>query len=248
MSEVILVVLQRPDTALGLLRAAERLAALANGAHVNALAAAPTAVPALKGAYNDWLAAPRATAVHAHWHALFDDIAAAIAERGARADFIVIARPAEDDDRALRQVFRTALLKTGRPVLVVPPGELARPDFGRRVAIAWRQDEHTARTVLPALRDIAHAEHVFVLAGTREGRTAPSVPQILAERDVAAALHLLPIGPGGFGEALLAKAHELGADMLIMGAYAHSTLHNLVYGGVTRFMLDHADLPVLMRY
>ena len=33
-------------------------------------------------------------------------------------------------------------------------------------------------------------------------------------------MHVLPIGSGAFGAALLAKAHELGADMLVMGAYA----------------------------
>jgi nucleotide-binding universal stress UspA family protein len=36
--------------------------------------------------------------------------------------------------------------------------------------------------------------------------------------------------------------------MLVMGAYAHSPLRELILGGVTRYMLDHADLPVLMRH
>jgi nucleotide-binding universal stress UspA family protein len=248
MSEVILVILQRPDTAPGLLRAAECLAALAYGARVNVLAVNAAAADALRTDYDDWLAVPRATAVPAHWHAVAEGINDAIEERGSRADLVVIARPTGGDDSAGRHAFRTALLKTGRPVLVVPPGRLATPAFGHRVAIAWRQDEHTAKAVLPALRYLAHAERVFLLAGTREGRAAPAMPAVLAERDVAAELHLMPIGPGGFGEALLAKAHALGADMLVMGAYAHSPWHNLVYGGVTRFMLGHADLPVLMRY
>jgi nucleotide-binding universal stress UspA family protein len=42
--------------------------------------------------------------------------------------------------------------------------------------------------------------------------------------------------------------HALGADMLVMGAYAHSPLREMIFGGVTRYMLDHADLPVLMRH
>ena len=51
-----------------------------------------------------------------------------------------------------------------------------------------------------------------------------------------------------FGQALLNKAHELGADMLVMGAYAHSPLREALLGGVMRHMLAHADLPVLMRH
>jgi nucleotide-binding universal stress UspA family protein len=249
MSEVILVLLQRYDTAIDLLCAAERLAALAHGAHLNVLAMTDSAPLALEAAYNDWQAMPRTTAVSARWHAVSENTSSAVEERGGRADLIVIARPAEDDDRAARQIFRTALLKTGRPVLVVPPGGRATQDLGSRVAIAWRQDEHTAKAVLPALRYIARAERVFLLAGLRKGGTAPAVPEVLAERQVPAELHLMPIDAGSlFGEALLAKAHDLGADLLVMGAYAHGALHNLVYGGVTRFMLAHADLPVLMRH
>ena len=172
----------------------------------------------------------------------------AVAERGGRADLIVIARPAEVDNRGTRQVFRTALLKTRRPVLVVPRGTFARQDFGRRVVIAWRQDEHTATAVLPALRYIVRADRVFVLVGSRKSDAAPTIPEVLAEHQVPAELHIILIEQGAFGDALLTKAHQLSADMLIMGAYAHSPLHNLVYGGVTRFMLLHADLPLLMRY
>ena len=59
---------------------------------------------------------------------------------------------------------------------------------------------------------------------------------------------MLPIGPGPFGQALLDKVRELGADLLVMGAYAHSPLREALLGGVTRHMLAHADLPVLMRH
>lgn len=247
MSEVILVVLWRPNAACGLLAAAERLAALAGGAHLNVLAVTGSAPLALEAAYQDWLAARGAAVGHAAFHAASEHVDAVLEERGGRADLIVIARPGTEDDRGMRQVFRTALLKTGRPVLVVPPGGLTRQNFGRRVAVAWRQDEHTAKAVVPALRYIARAERVFVLAGMRKDG-APAVPDVLTEHEVPAELHVMPIGPGVFGQALLAKAHDLAADLLIMGAYAHSSLHNLVYGGVTRFMLEHADLPVLMRY
>ena len=247
MPEVILAILYRPKMPSGVLRAAERLATLTGGARINVLAAGPE--PAgLKAAYDDWLAKPRAAPVSSNWHSVTGDPCAAIEERGRRADLIVVARTLEGDDRTARLPFRTALLKTGRPVLVVPPDELAVPDFGRRVAVAWREDEHTAKVVVPALRYVASAERVFLLAGMREGRPAPAVPQVLAEHDVEAELHLMPIGPAGFGEALLAKVHDIGADLLIMGAYAHSPLHDLVYGGVTKFMLGHADVPVLMRY
>ncbi|HET9148157.1 MAG TPA: universal stress protein, partial [Acetobacteraceae bacterium] len=39
---------------------------------------------------------------------------------------------------------------------------------------------------------------------------------------------------------------EYGADLLAMGAYSHSRLRQLILGGVTRHILEHATLPVLM--
>ena len=87
---------------------------------------------------------------------------------------------------------------------------------------------------------------MFVLAGTRGDDSA--VPAILAEHGVAADLHVLPIGAGVLGAALLDQAHEISADMLVMGAYQHSPLREFLLGGVTRHMLAHADLPVLLRH
>ncbi len=47
------------------------------------------------------------------------------------------------------------------------------------------------------------------------------------------------------GETLLAKAQELGADFRVMGAYSHARLRESILGGVTKYVLEHADIPVL---
>ena len=74
---------------------------------------------------------------------------------------------------------------------------------------------------------------------------APRVPPILA--DTASSPNCTRCRRHRrFGEALLAKAHELGADMLVLGAYQHKPLREFLLGGVTRHMLTHADLPMLL--
>ncbi len=171
---------------------------------------------------------------------------AVVEDRGARADLVVIAQPESEDDRPARQAFHAALLESERPVLVVPRRPAAT--FGRRVAIAWRDDARTAKAVLAALRCLGAAEAIHVLAGLRDFRAQRGVPAILEEHGVAAELCRLPLGEGEFGAALLRQAHTLGADMLVMGAYVHNPLRRLILGGVTRYMLANADIPVLMRY
>jgi nucleotide-binding universal stress UspA family protein len=145
-----------------------------------------------------------------------------------------------------RQAFKAALFGTGRPVLMVPRGW--EGSFGREIAIAWRDDKQAARAVIPAIRCLAAAGRVHVLTGMRDRVERPIVPRILVEHGIQADLHVLPLGPGPFGQALLHKAHDIGADLLVMGAYAHSPLRELILGGVTRYMLEHADLPVLLRH
>jgi nucleotide-binding universal stress UspA family protein len=272
MSEVILVLLRHPEFAPDLLRAAGRLAEMMGHARVHALAVreaiemrpvvdgalidTPGAlmkaeaqerrrVETLRAIFDDWAGNARESATGADWFEADGASATIVAERGSRADVIVEAQPAEDDTVA-RQAFRAALFGTDRPVLMIPPN--ARTGFGTRVAIAWRDEKRTVRAVIPVLRWLASAEQVHVLVGVREAAAQPRLPAILQEHGIAASLHVLPIGPAPFGHTLLQKSRELGADLLVMGAYIHSPLRGLILGGVTQYMLNYADLPVLMRH
>ena len=130
---------------------------------------------------------------------------------------------------------------------MVPPGA-ASATFGRRVAIAWRDDPQTLKALVPALRLLSGAELVFLLAGVRSGAATPAIPPVLVEHGVKVALDVLSLGSGSFGELLLGRARDLGADLLIMGAYAHSPLREMLLGGVTRTVLAQAGVPVLLRH
>ena len=64
----------------------------------------------------------------------------------------------------------------------------------------------------------------------------------------AEALEVPSAGPGKVGQILLEKVGEIGADLLVMGAYGHSRLREMILGGATREVLGHAALPVLMAH
>ena len=165
---------------------------------------------------------------------------------GQRADFIVLKRPMDRQLDQERRAVHAALFDTDRPAFVVPR-QMPPVPFGRRIAVAWRDDGRTMKAVLSGLRCAAQAEEIHVLAGTRDASQPPRLPNIFEEHAIKAELHALPItGHQPFGETLLRTAHQLGADMLVMGAFVHP-VRSLILGGVTRYMLAHADLPVLMR-
>jgi nucleotide-binding universal stress UspA family protein len=268
MTDVILAVLARRETAHAVLDAATCLGALAGRANIIVLAVhAPVSVgpfaealmaetgdvegerrriAMLKSAFDAWADGARQGGNAVQWVEQEGTASDIVEERGRRADTIVIARPLADDDAATGHAFWAALFHTERPVLVVPKGRSAA--FGRRVAIAWRDDARTAKAIIPALRLLGSAEQVFLLAGVRKGVTAPGIPAVLPDHGIEAELRVLPIRAEVFGKLLLAMLHELGADMLVMGAYAHTPLREMIFGGVTRYMCEHADVPVLMRH
>jgi nucleotide-binding universal stress UspA family protein len=64
------------------------------------------------------------------------------------------------------------------------------------------------------------------------------------------ACETMTIKPGkrAAGEVLLAKADELGCDLIIKGAYTQSRLRQMIFGGTTRYVLANAKLPVLMAH
>ena len=50
------------------------------------------------------------------------------------------------------------------------------------------------------------------------------------------------------GATILAQARELGADLLVKGTYTQSRIPQLIFGGPTQHILEHAELPVLMAH
>jgi nucleotide-binding universal stress UspA family protein len=233
MSDVVLIVPGRPELRDNLMAAARNLSDLIGGARVVELAP-----PVLAGA------AASSIAVQAH-ASHTPDFAGEVAARGCRADFLVATQPDATDTKFLQLAFRAAVFRTGRPVLMMPAHY--RGDFGHRVAIAWRDDARTVKALMPAMKLLGYADEVHLLAGTRAGAPTPALPSVLLEHGIKATLHVLAIGIGPFGEQLLNRACDVSADLLIMGAHGHTRLHDILLGGVTNYVVNHTNVPVLMR-
>ena len=100
-----------------------------------------------------------------------------------------------------------------------------------------------------ALPWLARAEAVRILTAEeyqRRGPAAADLATYLALHDIAAEIATFRPLDRDVGAGLLQAAGEFGADLLAMGAYSHSRLRQLLLGGVTRHVLEHAKLPVLM--
>ncbi len=193
--------------------------------------------------------APGPDGVSASWHEETGYAESWIERCGRLADLTVIQRPTAVEDVVTRRAVETAILGTGRPLLVTPPS--APATIGDNVAIAWNGSSEAAHSVGVAIPFMTEATSVTVLSADK-GQTPGPGPAELVEylswhgikaKDVAVA-----VNGGSTGNALLAAASDAGANLLVMGAYTHSRMRELIMGGVTRRVLDETEIPVLMAH
>jgi protein CrcB len=266
--EVVVVVLNHPDEAEGLLDVGARFLEFSGGGRLKALAVrmppAAAILPSeevltasreaairaeqenwagqLRGVVTNWAKLGRPRGILTDWLDVEGDAVEVITDHGRRADAIVLARPAPHESERMRDCTHAALFETECPVLVVPPGFQGKQ--GRVVAIAWKNDDRAVKAVLASIPILRRARLVHVL--TADGPA--EMPEVLKEHDIRARLHSVPDGEGSAAERILAVVHRLGADLLVMGAFAHGEWREMVFGGVTRSMLATADLPLFMRH
>lgn len=172
-----------------------------------------------------------------------------VADYGRMFDLIVVRRAASHAATDWRHTYEAAIFESGRPVLLAPLEPPA--SFGAHVVIAWNGSTETARTIALGLPLLTKATTVTVLTvdgGVVPGPPAEAVHDYLARHGIATATrHIAPDGLS-LGEAILAEADNLGADLLFKGAYTHTRLRQMIFGGATEDIISKSPLPVLMAH
>lgn len=171
-----------------------------------------------------------------------------IKHNGRLADLIVVVRPDRDQNLGAN-ALQAALFQTGRPVLMCPPKMPVRPDFGAHVAVAWNGSLEAARSVALTLDLAAVADKVTVLAvgrGQPHGATPEELLAYYRLRGITAEVEQFEARHPGL--ALLEKTQEIGASLLVMGAYGQSHERETLFGGNTQSVVDKAEIPVVMAH
>jgi len=180
-------------------------------------------------------------------------IADVVVEHGRMADMLVVPQSRTDDGSGIETGFaEQVIMGCGRPVLVIPTyGDFK--DFGKNVLVAWNGGREATRAVFDAMPFLTSADKVDVSwlnPDKDDGMDLPGaeIATVLARHDVKVLVEAIPTGGLAAGEALLSHASDIGADMLVMGAYGHSRLREFVFGGATRTILESMTVPVLMSH
>ena len=166
-----------------------------------------------------------------------------LAEAAKTADLVLASRP-KAGGTEVPDVLDRLVTAAGVPLLALLAD--ASVDLGRTVLVGWNGSREVARAVHEGLPFLRAAERVILLAiGEAAADSVEAGAAMLRRHGVTVELQQIEGPDGDAGEILVAQAAAHGADLLVMGAYSHSRLRELVFGGATRHVLREATLPVL---
>lgn len=167
--------------------------------------------------------------------------------RGRLADLVVVAQPDPGGTFGVNSLH-SALMNTGRPVLMVPPGRVPE-HLAEHIAIGWNGSTEAARAVAltGALLQKAARVTAITVGSTPTGASAEDLIEYLTVRGIGCEHRALP-DDGDAGRTLLRAAGEAGADLLLMGAYSRGRGQEALFGGATDHIVRRANIPVLMTH
>lgn len=168
-------------------------------------------------------------------------------------DLFVASSPRDGEQARWRTMIESVMFDGGRGLCLLPPKVELRSTI-RTVLVAWVDARQSARAVAEAMPLITQASQVLVVAVGEEAHGRMGGAEALA--DITA--HLTRCGAKvtanvlqtetAPGEALLAEARRISADLIVAGAYGHSRFREWVLGGVTADLLASSPVPLLMAH
>jgi nucleotide-binding universal stress UspA family protein len=171
------------------------------------------------------------------------------------ADLAVLARPVIGHGGEMREeLVEGVMFHAGRPVLLAPPKWRAGA-IGETIVIAWDASREATRAVAEARPFLSRARQVTILtidakpnAFGHGEQPGANIAAHLSRRGVSVSVKNADSLGRTIARAIAEECQALNADLLVMGAYRHSRLREMVFGGATRDLLEHAHLPVLMAH
>lgn len=181
------------------------------------------------------------------FHSAIGNTADILSARARVCDLVVM--PRTDENVNFTNAATGILFGSGKPVLLVPPGEKTKK-FDGKVLIAWNGSREAGHAVASSLPYLAHSK-VSILSkkeGKKDAASAEDLKAYLKDHGIDAEILSNMDGGSPLGAAILNTARMMDASLIVMGAWGHSRIREYILGGVTEYMLHNADCPVFMAH
>jgi nucleotide-binding universal stress UspA family protein len=189
----------------------------------------------------------------------FPDVAESAIMHAHSADIIITCQiDSGSEGNIERDLNERLVMESGRPILIIPrEGSFSPPGEGiaEKAIVGINGTRESTRALfdaIPLLRMVRETRLVWVDPQKQKSESG-DVPcaeeaMLLSRHGINAVADSMATDGRNAGEALLMRANDLGADLLVMGAYAHSRMSEFVFGGATRHVLANMNIPVLVSH
>ncbi len=178
------------------------------------------------------------------------DVPGNFVESARLADLSMI--PVKSDDGQSEKIAERLIFESGRPILMCPEERAAElPVVFDRVMIAWDHTAPAARAVADALPLLQDAADVRVVTATdnktqAEMDSGAALVRHLSEHGINATFETIKIDGSSVGKVFEAHVKKNAIDLLVMGAYRHSRMNEIVWGGATKTVIGRPPCWVMM--
>ncbi|ESR26708.1 universal stress protein [Lutibaculum baratangense] len=176
---------------------------------------------------------------------------AVIARQARYHDLLLLGQFSDPSDAGRNVRAEDLVLRAGRPLLIVPVNYEVRP-FEEYAVVAWDGSRPAARALSDAMQILETKRRIDVVSVTSgDGNGTKRVDNVithLKKHGVDARAVPLKATREGVGGTILGYCTEQKPDILVMGAYGHAKLREDLFGGTTRHILEHMNVPVVMSH
>jgi nucleotide-binding universal stress UspA family protein len=189
---------------------------------------------------------------NAEWRGKVDDVNRLVAQEARAADLVIVGRPADPADLYYALDPGVAVLRCGRPVLLVP--DQIDMLASRRAVVAWKDSREARRALQDALPLLQEAKEVMVIEVCEHGteqqsqRRIDDVTNYLRRHKVKTGAIACLHAERSVADEIVRFATDEKADLIVAGGYGRSRLGEWMFGGVTRGLLTDSPLCCLFSH
>ena len=182
------------------------------------------------------------------WHVETGDTMEVLIRHARVCDVVATFRPRKIDARLRRspagENLEALLMRGGRPILLIPPKWLARK-VGH-AALAWNESLEASRALAMTMPWLRQMEDVSIIVARKRKASVPDLCEYLSLHGVNAKVKYLPAKIKSAGEAILQTCRENGVEFLVVGGFSHNRSRQLIFGGVTQYLLKNSNVITVM--
>ena len=186
--------------------------------------------------------------VSASWHQEFGHVEDVLMRHARLSDLVTVLRPTIQAGQGRRspvgRAVEAILCGTGRPVLIEPPQ--TKVVQCERVAIGWNESTEAARAIAMTMPWLMKMKTVTILSSKKREAGANALVDYLSWHEIVAKVAFLDGKGKDIGQAMLKVCAEEETGILVIGGFSRARARELLFGGVTRYLLSHSNIPTLM--